>query len=341
MADYGICIGIDGYPGLNDLHGPCNDAAAFKEWLLQPAKGGLDEANVSSLISRELQPVSPDIRDARPLQSELEDLFYPFVEAAAQQQHLGRRLFIFVAGHGFADPVDMNSAALYAANARKLFAANLAVSEYVHFLRRHWVFDEIILVMDACRSTSAFHQIGAPPLPVFNSHANAHKVKMFLGYGAAFNQVTREKDIEGQTRGIFTTAVLDALENAPANRNGRVTGTQIKDYIHNIINGISGTDTASTLAIEADDRKDVFFIGREYQPDQQQQPKFDVNFDVADRFLNHNLTIEAADGTEISQHLITTNQFTLALAQGYFKAHIDILNFHQLIEVPGNVTLNS
>lgn len=332
-------IGIDAYPGLNDLQGPCNDAEAFKNWLLDPHKGGLKNGNVSDLLSKDLQPNSDNVADARPFQSELENLFYPYIESAALQKHEEGRLFIFVAGHGFANPDDMNSAALYAANARKLFAANLAVSSFTQFLRRQWVFDEIILVMDACRSTSMFQQMGAPPLPNLKAHANAHKVKMFLGYGAAFNQVTREKEMEGVTRGVFTTAVLDALENAPANRNGRVTGSLVKNHVHNVIDGISGTDTATDLAIEADDKKDVFFVGREFQPDQEQIPKSDVHFDVVDGFLDQNITIEDPTGSVVSQHSVTAKQFTLSLGQGFYRARVTALNFQQLIEVPGDVTL--
>lgn len=340
MADHGIVIGIDGYPGLSDLKGPCNDAQSFKSWLLDPTKGGLNDENVNTILSRDLHMASSDIADARPLQSELENLFMPYIEAAANKQHIDGRFFIFVAGHGFADPDDMESAALYAANAQKLFAANLAISVYVHFFRRQWLFDEIILIMDACRSTSIFHQMGAPPLPRLTAHPNAHKVKTFLGYGAAFNKVTREKEFEDETRGVFTTAVLDALENAPANRMGRVTGSVVKNHIHNIINGIAGRDTAAELDIHVDNAKEVLFLSRASVGGQDDVPFIETEFNVQDGHVGNTLVLEKHDGELVVRHQIDSKSFSLNLQSGFFRARIVELNFQQLVEVPGNGSVN-
>ena len=158
MADHGICIGINGYPGLTDLKGPCNDALAFENWLTDPNKGGLETDNVRTILSTNYGEPPASIAEARPFLNDMEALFVDFVKAGAERKHEDGRLFIFVAGHGFADQQDADSAALYAANAQQVFATNLAVKKYVDFLRRQWVFDEIILIMDACRTTSVFHK---------------------------------------------------------------------------------------------------------------------------------------------------------------------------------------
>ena len=173
--------------------------------------------------------------------------------------------------------------------------------------------------------------IGDPPLPRLAPHPNANKVKVFLGFGAAFNQVTREKNFDGKMKGIFTTALLDALANAKTNRNGRLTGSLVRNHIHNVIDTISGSDSAKNLDIIVDDRKDVFFMERAPSAENS------VSFTVADRFVNQTLSIVEFGGAEVLNHTITEKEFTLDLTPGFLKAQVASLAYEQLFEAPGNV----
>lgn len=331
MADQALVIGIETYPGLNDLQGPCNDADAFVAWLIDPNGGGLEPANVAIQLSRNFPPPN-NVTDAHPVLSELEILFRPLVIKAAQAQHTDGRLIIFVAGHGFADSQDMNSAALFTADAELLFPLHLAVIDYANFFRRTWAFDEVILIMDACRSTNALQQIGKPPLPRVTPHPNANKVKMFVGYGAGFNQVARERAVNGTVRGIFTMALLDALKNANPNRQGRVNGTAVKRHIHNVIDSFAGNVSIAPPEINADEDRDVFFLARKASG-------IDVKFNVDAAHHNHELVIEFGGVDEVYRDNVVAIPVTVMLSPGLYKARIEGTTASTNFEVPSDVNV--
>ena len=103
MPDQAVVIGIDAYPGMYDLHGPCNDSLAFRDWLVDPEGGGLSGEDDVALLRTSDFSWPADIQDAHPILDELQTLFRPLVARAAESEHVDGRLFIYVAGHGFAD----------------------------------------------------------------------------------------------------------------------------------------------------------------------------------------------------------------------------------------------
>lgn len=334
MADQAVVIGIETYPGMNDLEGPCNDAVAFKNWLLRLDGGGLDPGNVDILLTRDFSPPI-GVADAHPVLAELEELFRPLVIKAAQHKHTEGRLFIFVAGHGFADSQDMKSAALFTANAEILFLPHLAVIQYANYFRRHWAFDQVILIMDACRRTNELQQICEPPLPRVRAHPNAHKVKMFVGFGAGFNQVARERAFAGgKVHGIFTMALLDALEKANPNAIGRVNGSAVERYIHNNIDSFAGGASIKPPDFDVNQQKDVLFVKR--------GPFLvDVVFDIDAVHVNQVLIIAFGGVNEVYREAVAASPVTVRLSPGLYKARIAGTPAATNFEVPtdGNVTL--
>lgn len=331
MADHAVIIGIDSYPGINDLEGPYNDAMAFEEWLVAPDGGGLDPANVAKKFSSDF-PRPHSVDDAHPALSDLEALFRPMVKNAAKSIHTEGRLFIFVAGHGFADSQDMNSAALFTANAELLFPLHLALIDYANFFRRTWAFDEVIVIMDACRSTNALLEIRKAQLPRVNSHPNSNKVKMFIGFGTGHNQVARERNVDGTVHGIFTMALLDALNNASSNRVGNVNGSSIKEHIHNSINSFSGDISISPPEIKIDEDREVFFVARK-----KSGVKIEFNIDVAHH--NHDLVIEFGGVKEAYRANIDESPVMVELPPGLYKVQIEGVPISKNFEVPKDVSI--
>ncbi len=178
--DYAVVIGIRTYPSMSPLEGPCRDAQDFYEWLRKSNGGDVPEPNVKMLITDQFQ--DPDETE-HPLTDEIHLLFKDFVQhghmAHMSGQSLGRRLYIYMAGHGFSEVGDGTQAALYAANASPSFAFNVAGTKYAEWFRRNAVFEEIVLVMDCCRTTSLVSEITAPPLPKTGGSPNSKKVKTF------------------------------------------------------------------------------------------------------------------------------------------------------------------
>jgi hypothetical protein len=117
MTDHAVLVGIDTYPGFTNLRGACNDAVDVGRWLVDPAGGGLDPANVDCILSRDYPPPAQGIADVRPVLSDIDKALTPLVTHSASGGHERGRLFLYVAGHGFADANDERSAALYSAEA--------------------------------------------------------------------------------------------------------------------------------------------------------------------------------------------------------------------------------
>jgi len=330
MADQAIVIGIKTYPGLTNLIGPCHDALAFRDWLVKPDGGDLDPANIHVRLTTDF-PQPTGVADAHPVLAELETLFRPLVEKAALRQHTEGRLFIFLAGHGFADSQDRRSAALFTAEAVSLLPPHCAVIEYADFFCRTWAFDEVILIMDACRTTNALHQIAKAPLPRVIPHPNASKVKLFIGFGAGFGQQTRERAVNGGTvRGIFTMALLDALENANPNQLGRVNGSAIKHHIHTVIDSFAAGVAISPPDITADEHQDVLFCSR-------QASLIDVEFSIDAAHLNRELVILFGGVNKVHRARVAASPVTVPLSPGLYKASIEGTQASTNFEVPTDV----
>jgi len=345
MADFGIVVGIDTYPGFTSLRGPRNDADAFYDWLTDPGRGNVLPANVRRLKCN--GPPPPNIDAAVPNKQTLDMLFKPFVTNGAANRKSGERLFVYLAGHGFADNNNVDSAALLSADAERGWPAHLAVLAYVDFLQRSATFDEIILLMDACRDANLSWIVSPPQLPVIISSANARKVKVFKGYGTYFGDVSREKDVGGGVyRGVFTLALLDALEHAQPEPDGRLLGSKVKDYFHNVFPtfAVKPTDEAE---IDVDDQRDVVFMrypvmvpapppddGMFYQmapPPMPSQKAIRVTVPAGD--VGKRLVVSGATPRDFT---IPLADFLMYLDPGLYKARIDGEAKSVLFEVPVN-----
>lgn len=326
MSDHAIVVGIKTYPGLQNLDGPCNDALAFRDWLLDPDGGNLDPGNVRVRLTSDY-PAPNGVGDAHPTASDLADLFRDLIRRAAVGEHIGERLFVFVAGHGFADSQDIDSAALFAANAEFLFPLHVAVMHYVSFLQRAWAFEELIVIMDSCRSTNPMHEISKPALPRINPHPNSGRVKVFVGFGATFTQVAREKEFDGEVRGVFSMALLDALENAKPNRLGRVTGSIVKKYVHNGIRKFADNVDAE---IEADEHKDVLFVARP-------PTGIPIEFRIREALIGKQLVVLFGGREEVHREVVVASPVSVPLEPGLYTATIGETFVN--LEVPVNDTV--
>lgn len=322
---YAVVIGISDYPlsGLPPLKGPVNDADDFCAWLRDPEGGDLPEKNISRSISG-LEPAQP-----RPNQAEV--LFEPFVVKGVQGR-CGERLYIFAAGHGFGDPGDMCRTALYAANARKMFPWHIAVTYYAEWLRRYAVFDEIVLIMDCCRTINPYHEIREPQYVAGTGSPAADKVRYFYAFAVGRGQVARERQFEdGRISGIFTRTVLDALQITRPEQ-GMVTGQLLKNQIHNSIGKFAGEAQAfvEPPEIRLDSHQDIVFLRRK-----------------AARAVPVQVTLEPYQGDEIlllfdgsfreiRQEEAAAARLTLDLEPGLYKIAVKDTGRQKIFEVPNN-----
>jgi hypothetical protein len=224
--DFALVVGINDYRSLDALDGAKNDANAFLGWLRSPVGGDVPEENVGVFLS------SPE-----PWAPGLEELVDWMIDLVARRspgldQRIGRRLYLFMAGHGIGPDVD--EAGLLVPTTSAVAVKYLAGSRYANFFRAAALFDEVLLFMDCCRDhdwelPDAYFPFRARPDP-----AAAHRVKILYAFATGFGRKSRERvfdEADGSVGGVFTRALLDGLACKAAAPDGRITAESLKRYV--------------------------------------------------------------------------------------------------------------
>lgn len=250
--DHAVVVGITTYRGFDPLEGPERDAMAFADWLEESAGGQVPSSQVHRILTSQFSSVDQPGRD------DIDQIFRPLVTKVLTEGRAGRRLYVFLAGHGFSDPSSMEGAALYTANAEFLFTPHVAGTLYAEWFRRNAGFSEIVLVMDCCRTVSGLNSLAPPPFPASQNIESGGSVRTFLAYATEWGQETREMEIDGVNRGVFTTALVEALRHAPPNRLGRVTGEIVKNFVHHRLSA-----ETTPPKIEVNSHRDLALVTRD------------------------------------------------------------------------------
>lgn len=237
--DRAVVIGIRRYPDatapskwITNLNGPDNDAAKVAEWLRQPDRGGLPHDNVRVVRSADFpEPFDDQVGpQLRAIQDELNNVA-KLPPTAFEGQYTGRRLYIYVSGHGYAKM--RNEAALVTAEAEKDRPVNILITSWLEWFWKAARFKEFVLWTDCCATRT--------PVAVFTpcdripvNALNAADGRVFSAFAAKFDRlaVERQMDEDGQWHGVFTWALLKGLDGAAA-RNGVVTSESLRDYLTN------------------------------------------------------------------------------------------------------------
>ena len=263
--DYAIVAGISTYPAFKDLQGPENDACRFRDWLLSPGGGNIDPhdpARITLILSSEQFDPQDDPLRAKPTLAELEYAFDRLIERGeAADDYLGRRLYIYLAGHGFGP--DVEEAALLMANASRRRMYHIPGRSYARWFRMAAIFQEIVLFMDCCRDDYPRVPLHVPPWPEIRRPDGAD-VDYFYGFATKWSRKAREKVIEsgGPVQGLFTHALLHALEHAPADDEGRVTGAAVESYIFNYLPDLVAESEYQEPRFEYDRMHDLVLVER-------------------------------------------------------------------------------
>ncbi|MCI5193118.1 MAG: hypothetical protein D3915_08300 [Candidatus Electrothrix sp. AU1_5] len=326
---HAIVVGINSYPvsGLAALQGPVNDAKDFLGWLRDPHGGNVPEAQIQSILSSDFAQDA-----ALPFPNQIEILFEPFITKGVQGRY-GERLYIFVAGHGFGDPGDMGTTALYAANARKMFPWHVAITDYVDWLRRHAVFDEIVLFMDCCRTVNAYHEVKEPQYPTSKGRTGADQVRYFFAFAVGRGRIARERRFEdGRNSGIFTRTLLHALETTRP-QHGKVTGQLLKNHIHNSLESFAGNVQIDPPVIRLDSQQDITFVHRKSAQTVPVQVRL-ASYSGTEIFL-------LSDGNfqKIREERVAAQTFTLELEPGLYKIAVKNTRRQQIFEVPNHAEI--
>ncbi len=207
-TDYAIVVGIANYPGFGstpaepqDLRGPINDAVAIHEWLIHPRKGGLDPTRARLVCSPDPLPPNYSVATAVPATANVVGEFAR-LESLAQvnanaNPPVGRRLYVYMSGHGFA-PARAHGA-IFAANATSVQTEHVYATAWLDWFYNAAYFDEFVLWMDCCMN---YQMTVVPQLPSFRRvHGNSSACRVFSAYSARFKTRVRR----GEDAGWFSS----------------------------------------------------------------------------------------------------------------------------------------
>jgi hypothetical protein len=227
---YAILLAINYYPGLRNLEGPENDIGAFERWLKDPNGADVASANVKVIRSSDFQPPATDPNDANPTERAFIKALDGWlrIDRSNWRERVGERLYIYMAGHGFTAGASINDPALFSAVAQIGDTSHIAGYRYVARLANAGFFDEIVLIMDCCQDVLKASQVQDPTWSPPDRGASG-RVKVLQAYGAPRGEAAFESaDENGVKRGYFSKVLMTALDSAPAEASGFVTGASLK-----------------------------------------------------------------------------------------------------------------
>lgn len=238
---YAILVGIARYPQLGkgnsplDLQGPRNDVDAVREWLLDPAGGGFASRDT---IFEFVPPAGTPAEAAVPTASQLDEFVARLDQIAFENKEqgrgrqVGRRLYIYMSGHGFSP--GRQRACLFTADAQERLGHNVHATGWLNWLQDSGYFREFVLWVDACMDRASFLPAHDPPLPLTSSLQPP--LANFVAFAAQRPLRAVELPVAedgGKVHGVFTWTLLEGLRGAAADLNGRVTGRSLADWVRN------------------------------------------------------------------------------------------------------------
>lgn len=280
--DRAIVVGINHYPALGHLAGPENDAKAFYEWLKSKDGGAVPTENMCLILSSCFETSIDPIR-AKPTTEALREAIDDLYQLGdSHGGRTGRRLYLYMAGHGFAPDVE-NTALLMANAARGRTGHHFQGRPYANWFRQSAFFDEVVLFMDCCRGNYPLSPLQGCHLDTLTARRNT---RYYYGFAADFTRAAREPDGNGIVQGFFTTALLAGLRAGPP-EGCDITGSWLEAFVHNYLPMLLSGRARQEPKFDYDHRGDIVFAKRE-------SPVF--HFRIHTILANQSRPVELMDG---------------------------------------------
>jgi uncharacterized caspase-like protein len=241
QTDFAIVIGVANYPRFGeteqearDLLGPDSDATAVYDWLRDPAGGDITEPDQIHVLRSNLVPQG-GAAPWPPKEAILRE--FDWLEHLSQQNRaalrdpkVGRRLYVYASGHGFARR--RKEGAVFAANATRIQRHHVFASAWLEWFAASGYFDETVLWMDTCMSADSTTTLEMVPYRTLVSLTGGARI--FSAFAAQYPGQAVERSIDGSVRGVFTHALLEGLRGGAADPASRqVTSATLRNYLTN------------------------------------------------------------------------------------------------------------
>ena len=250
--DFAIVIGISRYPQLRNLIGPVNDAREIVSWLVDPIGGALPQENVQLLVSEEGR--EPNEEAAHPNRDDVDRAFEKVLKLPVRDdERVGRRLYIYMTGHGYGANSD-DVAFLVADASESSLGRSIAARAYADYFRQSGKFDEIVLFVDCGRATSprvAMPLTPTPPPWVTPVPQHGRDASFFYAYATAHYGEAYETVAEGTERvgGLFTRAIIDGLRGRAAGQDNIVSAQTLHAYLSKPLRKAGGLEQLPSVIL--------------------------------------------------------------------------------------------
>lgn len=303
-SDFGLVVGINHYPGFEDLSGAVADAEDFDNWLIDAnTGGGVPPENRRCILSSEYsgKPVQEDIDLA------LEQLF------SRIGHNQVRRFYLYFSGHGLASS-RMGADLCLAVWSSVRRNAALNSEAYYELLAGTGRFKEIVCFLDCCRvrvinSRGMISTLGRP-MP--NELTGTER--RLIAYSTEYQNAAYEAaNGVGSTnvRGYFTKALMEALRGGAAQTSGGVPARRLKQYVENRTRKLAEADGQYQLP-----EVDLNFV-RENEPIFGSAiPSRVLEITFSSHRVNRNINVIGPDDDIVDTIIATNTPFHLHLGIG-------------------------
>ena len=333
--DRAVVVGIARYPQFgsdgtksNDLQGPVKDAVAMADWLVGDAK-----AHVTLITSDGQGDEKWTVTDRRPNRQDLEDGFAAYVSESLAKpiRRIGRRLYVYMAGHGFMP--EPRHLALITANALSdVSVPNIQATSWIDWFADQLYFDEYVLWMDCC-AIRTFSYEGGKPLMKKGATRQDGRARVFMGFAAGPSLTAFEGPIgpQGEVRGLFTDRLLRGLKGAAADAAGTVRTSDLVAYLSNQ-KALTGEGIVRNSAA-APQIEPVFPETAELVLAQvgSNLPAYDIRVPVADGERLRVIEVRQGEERVVAEGVVANGTARLQLAVGIYRASAP--GFTRLFEI--------
>jgi hypothetical protein len=351
--DWAIVVGIKNYfdPDLSGLEGPENDATEFHKWAVADDGGAVPTGQAKLILSSDYSPPFTSATSAMPTATAIKLTFDHLRSVADENEgkgvgrNVGRRLYLFFAGHGFAPASRDDQTALLTAEASVANGPlSHVVGPYMADVFYHAkFFEEILLFMDCCREVMECTQLY---MPYDDERASDfYKVLRFYAYGARVAKESREwKMADGQFHGVFTRTLLDALRGAAYDTRdpSTITAESLRDQLYNGFKGFMSDvdrrrpDLPQEPEVVYEQRPGANFtiVSR---ANVAAAPKYPVTISISAKAVGNKATIRDKNSTLVREEILAST-LAIALERGFYSIEVAGTAEPVMFEVTGGTT---
>lgn len=232
---------------------------------------------------------------------------------------IGRRLYIFLAGHGItparaASPNFEDAALLMATASAYAYGEHLLGYSWAEWFINAAAFDEVLLFMDCCRDVKN----NVPPIPCSLTPLlddRRAEVKVFCAVATELDSLSWEQDFgtPAQPHGVFSYVLMQGLRSAGLrNAAGDLTGTRLASFLDHELPKLRADQRPR---LKSDITRDIV-ITRQRPTD---APNVEVEFSPA--VSGQDVELFASDNLDvpIHSHRVDGVAWQLRLPRGLYK----------------------